>query len=104
MASKFVWEMYSIFWQVRKWADGSSTFYLKWYSHLNYTRVEYQKIAMQLWYWRRRVWELIRNYYRISKYCLDIQGNSLILVDTFKVGDDESNPYLIDLAISQSVL
>lgn len=23
-----------------------SKFYLKWYSHLNYTRAEYQKIAM----------------------------------------------------------
>lgn len=113
--SGFIKAMHSIYWQL---TDGISQplnddghdiyevsgFYLKWYSHLNYTRVEYQKIAMQLWYWRRRIWELAKNDYDISKYCLDIQGNSLILMDTFKSSDNESNPYLIDLSIAQTKL
>lgn len=57
--------MHSIYWQLSEDIDDfvidnqkeSSTygesltykvskFYLKWYSHLNYTRAEYQKIAM----------------------------------------------------------
>ena len=77
-----------------------SDFYLKWYSHLNYTREEYQKIAMQLWYWRDRICELITTDYDIAKYCLDIQGNSLILMCTFSPGEEATNPYLIDLAIA----
>ena len=107
-ASDFIWELYSIFWQIKKWkyTDGNieQTFYLNWYSHLNYTRVEYQKIAMQLWYWRDRICELIQTDYDIAKYCLDVKGNSLILMHTFKDDDYEKNPYLIDLAITQSKL
>ena len=63
VACDFIWEIYSIFWQIKEWrypdGDMRQTFYLKWYSHLNYTRAEYQKIAMQLWYWRDRIVELI---------------------------------------------
>lgn len=59
---------------------------------------------MQLWYWRRRIWEVMWTNYDIAKYCLDIQGNSLILLRTFKNGDEETNPYLIDLAIAQNKL
>ena len=69
----FVEAIYSIYWQIKdnpvygydseegKWVEVSTkkSFYLKWYSHLNYTRAEYQKIAMQLWYWRKRIVELI---------------------------------------------
>lgn len=110
--SDFIKAIHSIYWQLTNDVENTATgktyktsdFYLKWYSHLNYTRAEYQKIAMQLWYWRRRIWELIKNDYDISKYCLDIQGNSLILMDTFKSGDEESNPYLIDLYIAQTKL
>ena len=103
--SKFVKAIHSIYWQLKdNKIYETSDFYLKWYSHLNYTRAEYQKIAMQLWYWRRRIWELIKNDYDISKYCLDIQGNSLILMDTFKDGADATNPYLIDLSIAQTKL
>lgn len=113
--SDFIKAIHSIYWQLtedQKYTlsdDTSCTyaislFYRKWYSHLNYTRVEYQKIAMQLWYWRRRIWELIKNDYDISKYCLDIQGNSLILMDTFKEGAEESNIFLIDLSIAQTKL
>jgi len=76
------------------------SFYTRWYSHLNYTRSEYQKIALQLWYWRDRIWELISIEYPMTRYCLDVQGNSLILVSTFQDGDDEKNPYLVDLAIA----
>lgn len=79
-----------------------SRFYLDWYSHLNYTRAEYQKIAMQLWYWRDRVKEMIQTEYPITKYCLDIQGNSLILVSTFRQEEFDSNRFLIDLSIAQS--
>ena len=103
--SGFIKAIHSVYWQlIDDEIYETSDFYLKWYSHLNYTRVEYQKIAMQLWYWRRRIWELIKNDYDISKYCLDIQGNSLILMDTFKKGDEETNPYLIDLSIAQNKL
>lgn len=109
--SGFLKAIHSIYWQITDEeiiVDNeiykTSDFYIKWYSHLNYTRAAYQKIAMQLWYWRRRIWELIKNDYDISKYCLDIQGNSLILIDTFKEGADESNPYLIDLSIAQNKL
>ena len=109
--SEFIKAIHSIYWQLKEDVYNESKeiyhvskFYLDWYSHLNYTRAEYQKIAMQLWYWRRRIWELMRMDYDIAKYCLDIQGNSLILMRTFKKGDDESNPYLIDLAITQSKL
>lgn len=77
------------------------SFYTRWYSHLNYTRSEYQKIAMQLWYWRGRIAELITTEYPITRYCLDIQGNSLVMVSTFKPGEEETSPYLIDLAIAQ---
>ena len=119
----FVEAIYSIYWQIKenpvyeyrkvkdnpekwKWVEVSSkqSYYLKWYSHLNYTRVEYQKIAMQLWYWRERICELIQTDYDIAKYCLDVKGNSLILMHTFKDEDYEKNPYLIDLAIAQSKL
>lgn len=118
--NRFVAAIYSIYWQVEKTTfveqntsagdseptyhvvedETDDSFYTKWYSHLNYTRQEYQKIAMQLWYWRDRLWEMIRTEYPISKYCLDIQGNSLIMVQTFKKGDEDKNPYLIDLAIA----
>ena len=106
----FIKAIHSIYWQLTDdvvWQKGTyaiSKFYLKWYSHLNYTRAEYQKIAMQLWYWRKRICELIQTDYDISKYCLDIKGNSLILMHTFKDEDYEKNPYLIDLAIAQSKL
>lgn len=77
--SDFIRGIYSIYWQLDK-VDGKDTFYTRWYSHLNYTRKEYQKIAIQLWYWRDRIRELITTNYPITKYCLDIKGNSLILV------------------------
>lgn len=91
-SEEFLAAVYSIYWQERKTilaveADGKfyrkserDSFYTKWYSHLNYTRSEYQKIAMQMWYWRDRVQELITTEYPITKYCLDIRGNSLMLV------------------------
>ena len=105
--------VYSIYWQdetttvVFSSDDGQTStkvqsFYTKWYSHLNYKGTEYQKIAMQLWYWRDRICELIKTAYPIKKYCLDIQGNSLILVQTFRDKAQETNPFLIDLTISQS--
>ena len=103
---RFIAAIYSVYWQydnVKMYGEEvpglEDNFYIKWYSHLNYTRSEYQKIAMQLWYWRDRIVELITNEYPITKYCLDIQNNSLILVSTFKGSDEESNPYLIDLRI-----
>lgn len=37
----------------------------------------------------------------MDRYCIDVQGNSLILVSTFKPDDENSNPYLVDLAIAQ---
>ena len=92
---KFVAAMYSIYWQTE------NSFYTRWYSHLNYTRSEYQKIAMQLWYWRDRIHELISTEYPITRYCLDLQNNSLILVSTFFPEDEETNPYLIDLNLAQ---
>lgn len=112
MANPFLRAIYSIYWQKDTLPCGydkneskviydEDTFYIKWYSHLNYTRVEYQKIAIQLWYWRDRIVELIRTNYPISKYCLDIQGNSLILVQTFTKEDEDRNPYLIDLMMAQ---
>lgn len=76
------------------------SFYTRWYSHLNYTRTEYQKIAIQLWYWRERIRELATIEYPITRYCLDIQNNSLILVSSFGEGAEGSNPFLIDLAIA----
>jgi len=106
----FIKAIHSIYWQLTDdvvWQKGTyaiSKFYLKWYSHLNYTRAEYQKIAMQLWYWRKRICELIQTDYDITKYCLDVKGNSLILMHTFHDEDYEKNPYLIDLAITQSKL
>ena len=90
--------MYSIYWQT----EGS--FYTRWYSHLNYSRSEYQKIAIQLWYWRDRIEELITTEYPITKYCLDIQGNSLILVQTFKENEETTNPYLIDLTLAHETI
>ena len=116
----FLAAIYSVYWQqptttllvrsevdsqgraLYKKASEGHSFYTKWYSHLNYTRSEYQKIAMQLWYWRSRILELIRTEYPISKYCLDIRGNSMILVNTFADGVEKSNPYLIDLQIAQN--
>ena len=108
--SEFMKAIYSIYWQVDDYP-----FYTKWYSHLNYTRLEYHRIAIQLWYWRDRIYELITHNYPITKYCLDIQGNSLVLVSTFGDGSDyvlgeqddqpnyketESNQYLIDLTVA----
>lgn len=57
---------------------------------------------MQLWYWRDRIEELITTEYPISKYCLDVQGNSLILVQTFFKDDEGKNPYLVDLVVAQN--
>ena len=57
---------------------------------------------MQLWYWRDRIKELISTEYPITKYCLDIRGNSLIMVSTFGENEYETNPYLIDLQIAQN--
>ena len=45
---------------------------------------------------------MITTEYPITKYCIDVQGNSLILVSTFRDGDESSNPYLVDLAIAQN--
>ena len=64
----FISAIYSIYMQ----SDDDQSFYTKWYSHLNWTRAEYQKMALQLWYWRKRVVELIASPYPITKYCLDI--------------------------------
>ena len=111
-SEEFLAAVYSVYWQEQKTilaveVDGTfyrksekDSFYTKWYSHLNYTREEYQKIAMQMWYWRDRVEELITTEYPMTKYCLDIRGNSLMLVQTFKEGEEKENPYLIDLAIA----
>ena len=110
LANPFIRAIYSVYWQLDEieWLSeedsrehDESTFYTRWYSHLNYTRLEYQRIAMQLWYWRERIVELIRTNYPISKYCLDVQGNSLVMVQTFTKEDEETNPYLIDLMIAQ---
>ena len=57
---------------------------------------------MQLWYWRDRIKELISIEYPMTRYCLDIQGNSLMLVETFKPEDESTNPYLVDLEIEQN--
>ena len=57
---------------------------------------------MQLWYWRDRIAELIMNEYPITRYCLDIQNNSLVLVSTFNGSDVDKNPYLIDLRIAHN--
>lgn len=110
----FIAAMYSIYWQLDNEDmygsdyDGldslEKTFYIRWYSHLNYTRSEYHKIAMQLWYWRDRIKELAQMEYPMAKYCLDVQGNSLILMQTFKPGDEDSNPYLIDLALAHEAV
>lgn len=98
-SEEFLAAVYSIYWQEQKTVlavevDGkfyqkseSDSFYTRWYSHLNYTRAEYQKIAMQLWYWRDRIKDVMTTTYPIKRYCLDIQGNSLILVSTFKEGE-----------------
>ena len=112
---EFMAAIYSIYWQIEKttlvkgvagkpsefiFDSEEDSFYTKWYSHLNYTRTEYQKIAMQLWYWRERILELATVEYPIMKYCLDVQNNSMILVSTFAPDDDEKNPFLIDLSIA----
>ena len=113
---EFIAAICSIYWQekttkLHEWNSSENrwdvvseedSFYTKWYSHLNYTRSEYQKIAVQLWYWRDRIAELITTEYPITKYCLDIQGNSLIMVSTFHAGEEETNPYLIDLTVAQN--
>lgn len=44
---------------------------------------------------------MIRSEYPITRYCLDPQGNSLIMVSPFKEEECETNPYLIDLTIAQ---
>ena len=80
-----------------------SSFYVKWYSHLNCTSEEFQKMAVQLWYWRERIREVATIEYPISRYCLDIKNNSLILVSTFNAKDKESNPFLVDLNLAQSL-
>ena len=82
--------------------NGGHPFYSKWYSHLNYPSAEYQKIAMQLWYWRERINDAITTTYPITRYCLDVQGNSLILVSPFRDSEMDSNPFLIDLRIAQN--
>lgn len=59
LSNPFIRAIYSIYWQLGEiaWLDedensrtrvvsDESTFYTKWYSHLNYSRLEYQKIAM----------------------------------------------------------
>ena len=56
--------IYSVYWQLtdedpKELAMGGHRFYTQWYSHLNYTRLEYQKLAMQLWYWRDRIKDAI---------------------------------------------
>ena len=104
---EFVAAIYSIYWQDDStWFSDENnpkpSFYYRWYSHLDKTKKEFQKMAMQLWYWRDRIKETITTRYPISKYCLDTQGNSLILVQPFNESDKESNPYLIDLAIAQN--
>ena len=115
----FVAAVYSIYWQTQKTRlvqqtrrDGEKryfrelpskdSFYTRWYSHLNYTRSEYQKIAMQLWYWRDRIVELATIEYPITKYCLDVQNNSLVLVSTFIPKYDDQNPFVVDLNIAQN--
>ena len=57
---------------------------------------------MQIWYWRDRIKELISTEYPITKYCLDIRGNSLILVSTFGDGETDTHPFLVDLQIAQN--
>ena len=61
---EFIAAICSIYWQekttkLHEWNSSENrwdvvseedSFYTKWYSHLNYTRSEYQKIAVQLWY------------------------------------------------------
>ena len=101
----FVKSIHSIYWQLPVDSIGDyqpSDFYTRWYSHLNYTRHEYQRLAMQLWYWRDRIKELITIEYPLTKYCIDVQGNSLVLVSTFKDGDEGENPYLVDLVVAQN--
>ena len=96
----FLNALYSLYWQRNERTDGDGwDFYTKWYSHLNYSRTDYQKIALQLWYWRERIVELIGTEYPMTKYCVDVQGNSLILMETFSADEDESNPYLVDLQL-----
>ena len=98
----FVHALYAIYWQMDEIDGFGHPFYIHWYSHLNYTRSEYQRLAMQLWYWRDRIKELITIEYPLTKYCIDVQGNSLIMVSTFKDGDEGKNPYLIDLVVAQN--
>ena len=102
--SRFVDAIYSIYWQcLESLIDGGESFYLRWYSHLNYTRVEYQRIAMQLWYWRDRIRDAATVEHPIREYCLDVQGNSMILLQTMERSEDDgSNPYLVDLEIAQN--
>lgn len=59
---------------------------------------------MQLWYWRDRIVELATTEYPIAKYCLDVRGNSLILVSTFRPDEDETNQFLVDLQIQQNLV
>lgn len=99
--SRFMRGIYSIYWQLDK-VDDEDTFYSKWYSHLNYPSSEYQRIAIQLWYWRDRIHDMMTTEKRIDRYCLDQQGNSIILVDLYSSGDDQTNPLLIDLSIEQA--
>lgn len=94
---KFIYDILSIYWQYAE----EDTFYRRWYSHLNYTRAEYQRIALQLWYWRDRVAEVCRGNCPIARYVLDAQGNSIVLVQTLSDQDAERNPYLVDLKVAQ---
>ena len=55
---------------------------------------------MQLWYWRSRIRELALNEFPIRKYCLDVQGNSLMMVQTLHGRNKEVDPFLVDLVIA----
>ena len=44
----FVHALYAIYWQMDEIDGFGHPFYIHWYSHLNYTRSEYQRLAMQL--------------------------------------------------------
>lgn len=48
--------------------------------------------------------ELATTEYPIAKYCLDVRGNSLVLVSTFRPEEDETNQFLVDLQIQQNLV
>lgn len=65
-------------------AHSSSTFYEKYYKHLNLPKSEYQKIARQLVEYGDQITSItnpayIADVYDIYKYGLDLNGNSYIL-------------------------